>query len=146
MYIILQCAEGVLCFLKKSKDFIGPFSHRTDRRRRYAPRRQNPQCSVSFRMKKQHPRQHYHANWWPSGQSRSVKSALIYWKLKFLLAVTLGQNSALWLPGWFWGQLLAVKWPFIDWRLESSLNKPYSHRTSNSIKVTASSLQIQVAY
>ena len=48
-------------FFEEIERFHWTFSRRTDRRRRFAPRRQNLLGSVSFRMKKQHPRQNYHA-------------------------------------------------------------------------------------
>ena len=71
------------------------------------------------------------------GQSLSLKSSLFYWMQEWGPAVILVLFRVLWLPGYHGRQSRSLKPPLFYWERKSDMRKSYSHRISNSIKVTA---------
>ena len=71
------------------------------------------------------------------GQLLSLKSSYIDWRQERRWAVIKGQIGACILPGWWRGQSLSMKSPFVNCWIKHDINKFYHQLLSGSTKETA---------
>ena len=91
-------------------------------------------------------RQSFLGSWicsYHGGQSLSLKLSFSTEGKSWSRAVTKGQIGSCILPGWWRGQSLSMKSPFVNCWIKHDINKSYHHLISESKKVTAHELHNQ---